>query len=244
MPYIDYYEIAKDFSNPIITAIVAVTGLWYAVRKIDNQPQNTLTTQNDDSKRNTRIELFKEITEKLNHSSEVFNTINVTCHVKSVSSKDKKAEISHQEYDEFIGKFSPAIFTLISTIESHEIIHPILFKTFRYALQSTLHDFSKIQFESDRATVLERLIEYSSDAAMYSYDFQICMQNITYGEEFKSELPHRIAIDERCKVITNDPVDLKKLHDYFCEESNWGKNRLKYENEAKEMYSSEPEHQE
>ena len=73
---------------------------------------------------------------------------------------------------------------------------------------------------------------------MYFGDFQVCMQNMAYGEVFDSDVPHRVPADKRYKVITNCPDSLDKLHDYFWQETNWGKNCIKYENEAKEKFSS------
>ena len=73
---------------------------------------------------------------------------------------------------------------------------------------------------------------------MYFGDFQVCMQNMAYGVVFDSTVPQRVPADKRIKVITNCPENLDKLHIYFERESNWGKNCLKYENEAKEEFSS------
>ena len=132
-----------------------------------------------------------------------------------------------------------AILPIVSKVESHEVVNLKLFRVFRFALQSIHHDLLAIQFEVDRFHVLERVLELSSDAQMYLADFQVCMQNLAYGEVFDSLVPYRVSADKRYKVIRNDPAELDKLHDYFWSETNWGKNRVKYENEALKKFSSQ-----
>ena len=74
---------------------------------------------------------------------------------------------------------------------------------------------------------------------MYCGDFQVCMQNMAYGEVFDSEVPHRVPADKRYKVITNEEENLEELHEYFLKETNWGKSCLKHEKETEEKFSSQ-----
>jgi hypothetical protein len=127
---------------------------------------------------------------------------------------------------------------VVSKVESHEIINLKLFRVFRFSLQSIVHDMMKLQFHKDRRKLLEIIIELTNDAQSYLADFQVCMQNFAYSEVFDSEVPHRVPADKRCKVITNDPVELDLLLEYFSTETNWGKSCIQYEKEAKERYTS------
>lgn len=149
-----------------------------------------------------------------------------------------KSEINNEEYLGLMSKFSQALLAVISKIESHEIVNLKLFRVFRFSLQSIHHDLLGMQFKKDRVHVLETFLELTTDAQMYFGDFQVCMQNMAYGEVFNASVPHRIPADKRYKVITNDPQDLEELHDYFSKETNWGKSCLKYEKEAEGKFSS------
>jgi hypothetical protein len=149
-----------------------------------------------------------------------------------------KGEIDHLEYLELMKKFSQALIAVILKVESHEIANLMLFRVFRFSLQSIHHDLLAIQFEEDRSIVLERIMKLTSDAQMYYADFQVCLQNMAFGEVFESKVPSREPADKRYKVITNDPANLEKLHEYFWGESDWGKECIKDEEEAKERYSS------
>ena len=72
---------------------------------------------------------------------------------------------------------------------------------------------------------------------MYLTDFQVCLQNMAYGEVFNSQVPYREPPDKRVKVITMDPENLEDLHHFFQRETKWGKNAIQYEKEADEKYS-------
>lgn len=203
------------------------------------QHKNTIDAQKVEAKRNTRIALFKEIGSLLDQSSSIIMNVNIYCRVKKYSNPQMKSEISHEEFLELMGKFSQALLPVVSKVESHEVVNLKLFRVFRFALQSIHYDFRAIQFEKNRFHVLEKVLELSSDAQMYFGDFQICMQNLAYGEVFDSSVPFRIPADTRYKVITNDPVELDKLYDYFSRESNWGKNCVQYENDALKQFASQ-----
>lgn len=232
------YELAKDFSGPIVAILVAFFSVKFAFKQIAKQHENTLNAQKEEAKRVTRIELFKEINLLLEVSSSIIREVSTYCMVKKYSNIQMQADISHEEYLVLMNKFGQALLAIVSKVESHEIVNPMLFKVFRFSLQSIHYDLLAIQTEKNRSHVLENLIELANDAQSYLTDFQVCMQNIAYGEIFKSKIPHRVTVDKKYKVIVNEPEKLEKLLNYFSKETNWGRNCTKYENEAlKKFYS-------
>ncbi|MDO8926068.1 MAG: hypothetical protein Q7U94_04055 [Sideroxyarcus sp.] len=237
IPDVSCYEIVKDFSGSIIAVAVAFFSVRYAFKQIAEQHKNTLKAQIEEQKRNTRIELFREICGLMDQSYSIIREVNSYCMIKKYSNIEMKSEINHLEYLDIVNKFGQALIAVISKVESHEIVNLMLFRVFRFSLQSIHHDLLAIQFSEDRYYVLERILELTSDAQMYFSDFQVCLQNMAYGEVFESEVPQREPADKRCKVITNDPETLKELHHYFWRETDWGKNCIKYEEEAKERFS-------
>ncbi len=232
------YEIVKDFSGPIIAVAVAFFSVKYAFKQIAAQHKNTLKAQIEEQKRNTRIELFKEVCGLMEQSDSIIREVNSYCMRKKYSNIEMKSDINHLEYLDIMSKFGQALIAVIIKVESHEIVNLMLFRVFRFSLQSIHHDLLTIQFAEDRFYVLERILELTSDAQMYFSDFQVCLQNMAYGEVFESEVPKREPADKRYKVITNDPENLKELHNYFRSETDWGKNGIKYEEEAKERFPS------
>ncbi len=235
---VDCYDVAKDFSGPILAVLVAFFTVRFAFKQIATQHKNTLSAQIEESKRNTRIELFKNIGILSDQSSSIIREVNSYCMGKKYSNPEMKSEINHEEYLALMNKFGQALLSVISKVESHEIVNLKLFRVFRFSLQSIHHDLLSIQFEKNRFCVLEKFLELTSDAQCYLGDFQVCMQNMAYGEVFGSMVPHRVPVDKRFKVITNDSKELDKLLDYFSKETDWGKNCLKYEKEAEERFSS------
>ncbi len=149
-----------------------------------------------------------------------------------------KSEINHVEFLNLMVQFGKALLSIISSVESREIVSFKLFRVFRYSLQSIHHDLLSLQSEKDRSLVLNKLLDLTNDAQMYCGDFQVCLQNMAYGEVFDSKVPYRVPADKRIKVITNDPENLNALHEYFKRDTNWGKTCNKYEKEAEEKYSS------
>ncbi len=232
------YDMAKDFASPALAAIAVVISILIAFKQLSKQHQNTLKAQKEEAKRNTRIELFKDINILLDQSNASIREVHSYCFGKKYSNMEMKADLNHAEFLELIKSFNHSLLAVVSKVESHEIVNLKLFRVFRFALQSIHHDFLALQREQDRFLVLEKIIELTNDSMMYFGDFQVCLQNMVYGEVFDSEVPYREPADIRYKVITNCPKNLDELHNYFWHETNWGKNCLKYENEAKEKYST------
>tara|TARA_R110002096_G_scaffold156008_1_gene320456 strand:- start:635 stop:1093 length:459 start_codon:yes stop_codon:yes gene_type:complete len=141
------------------------------------------------------------------------------------------------EFQSFFETFGKPLLSLILHVEANQIINQKLFKTFRYALSSIHHDFMALQFHQDRAYILEKMIQLTDDAQMYMSDFQICLQNIAYGDVFNDAVPARIPADKRIKVITSDDAELDELLEYFSTQTAWGKKNLQLEKEAQERFS-------
>ena len=149
------YDVVKDFSGPLVTIIVAIFAVRYAFKQISKQHENTLNAQKEESKRNTRIELFKDISTILDQSTSIILDVSTYCMVKKYSNIKMKSEINHEEYLMLNKKFSEALLVIISKIESYEIVNLMLFRVFRFAIQSILYDLRTIQSENDRFHVLE-----------------------------------------------------------------------------------------
>lgn len=231
------YDVAKDFASSGLAALAVVTSVWIAFKQLSKQHQNTLDAQKNEAKRNTRVELFKDINVLLDQSAASIRQVNSYCFSKKYFNSEVKAQVDDVEYVELMKNFSNALLAVVTKVESHEIVNLKLFRVFRFALQSIHHDLLALQPEIDRFKVLEDIIELSNDSVMYFADFQVCLQNMAYGEVFDASVPFRIPADKRNNVITNCPKNLDKLYDYFSRETNWGKNCIKYENEAKKKLS-------
>ena len=232
------YEVAKDFAGPMIAIIVAFFSVRFAFKQIAEQHRNTLLAQKEESKRNTRIEMFKEFGWLLEESSTVIREVNSYCIQKKYSLIGNKPEIDYVEHLNLMKKFGDALLTIVATVEAHEIVSFKLFRVFRFSLQSTHHDLLSLQSEKDRSLVLDKFLDLTNDAQMYMSDFQVCLQNMAYGEIFESQVPYRVPPDKRIKVITNDLINLEELHNYFWRETNWGKTCIQYEKEAEKKHSS------
>lgn len=231
------YQFWQDFATPITTVLVATITILIAFKQLSKQHLNSLNAQNEQFKCQTRIELFKEIGAISESSSGVIRDVSTYCMVKKYSSIDLKAEINHIEYRNILQKFGDALLALISKVETHEIVNLKLFRAFRFSLQSIQHDLMSLRSSNDRISILENLLQLTSDAQMYIGDFQVCMQNMAYGEIFDSSVPYRVPADKRIKVITNDEKNLDELIVFFCKETNWGKTCAKYEAEAEARFS-------
>ena len=231
------YEVAKDFAGPALTAFAVIISIYIAFKQLSKQHSNTIKAQKEEAKRNTRIELFKDVSLLIEHSSAVIREVNLYCNVKK-SIPDQVALLDHKEYLELSQRVIQALLLIVSKIESHEIVHPMLFKTFRYSLQSIVHDVMKLREDTTSTTCLNKMMDYTSDVSCYLGDFQVCLQNLAYGDIFKSKIIARVPIDKSLRVIEDDPKKLEVLLNYFENESNWGVSCNKYENEAKAQFSS------
>jgi hypothetical protein len=231
------YEVLKDFSSPILTILAVMFSVFFAFRQLSKQHGNTILAQKEEAKRNTKIELFKDISQLLEQSSAVVREINTYCDAKKYN-PTAVALIDHQEYSELSHKLNVALLIVVSKIESNEIVHPQLFKTFRFSLQSIVHDVMQLRKDTTSTTCLDKMMDYTSDASCYLADFQVCMQNLAYGDTFGTKVLARIPVDKRLKVIEDDPVKLDSLLKYFEHESNWGVSCAKYQKEAEEHFSS------
>lgn len=231
------YEVAKDFAGPLLAALAVIVSTIIAFKQLSKQHSNTIKAQREEAKRNTRIELFKDVSLLIEKSSAVIREVNSYCNVKKIK-PNSVALLDTKEYLELSHQVNQALLQLVSKIESDEIVHPKLFRTFRYSLQSIVHDVLKLRNDITSTTCLEKMMDYTYDASCYLGDFQVCLQNLAYGEIFKSKIEARLPIDKSLMVIEDDPIKLAELLNYFETESNWGINNAKYEKEAIERLSS------
>lgn len=231
------YEVAKDFAGPALAALAVIVSIVIAFKQLSKQHSNTIKAQKEEAKRNTRIELFKDVSLLIEQSSAVIREVNTYCNVKKFN-LNAVALLDLNEYIELSQRVNQALLLLVSKIESHEIVHPKLFKTFRFSLQSIVHDIMKLRDDTTSTTCLNKMMDYTSDASCYLGDFQVCLQNLAYGEIYKSKIEPRVPIDKSLKVIEDKPEKLAVLLNYFENESNWGVSNAKYEKEALERFSS------
>lgn len=234
---VNCYDVAKDFAGPVIAAAVAIFAIKSGLNQLATQHENTLAAQREENKLNTRIELFKDLNNLLDQVLAITREVNSQCVVKKFSNLEMVADLNHSEYLALSEKIIQGLLAVVSKVESHEIVDLKLFRTFRFSLQANVYDIMELRPYKDRKEVLEKIIEYSSDASFYLSDFQVCMQNVAYGEIFADEVPKREPVDRRLKVITNDPKELDTLMNYFLTETSWGKNNQKLQAEAEAEYS-------
>ncbi|WP_421654491.1 hypothetical protein ACONUD_02295 [Microbulbifer harenosus] len=186
---------AKDFASPTLAAIAAIISVYIAFKQISKQHRNNLDAQKEQAKRETKIQIFKEISEILDLEGAAIRDVHSYCFSKKYSNMEMKAPLEHAEFHELCNRFGRAILVVVGKVESHEIINFKLFRAFRFGLQSIHHDLLKLRTEADRFKVLEEVVELANNTLMYFYDFQICMQNISYGDVFDSEVPSREPAD-------------------------------------------------
>jgi hypothetical protein len=232
------YDVVKDFSGPIITLAAAAFAVIWAFVQLNKQHQNKLNAQKNETKRNTKIKLFQDISQLLDQASIPIRQANSYCLSKKYSSSNQVALLDGLEYTELSQSINQALLSVVAKVESHEIINPLLFKTFRYSLQSIVHDIIELRHITVSTEILDKLMACISDANLYLQDFQVCMQNLAYGEVFDSSIPARVPVDKKLKVITNDKESLNELLHYFTYESNWGVACKKLEKEAHAKFSS------
>lgn len=232
------YEVAKDFAGPALTAFAVIASIYFAFKQLSKQHINTIKAQKEDAKRCVRIELFKDVSLLIEHSSAVIREVNSYCNVKKYT-PNQVSLLDQKEYLDLSEKVIQSLLLVVGKVESHEIVHPMLFKTFRFSLQSIVHDVMRLRDDTTSSTCLDKMLNYTSDASCYLGDFQVCLQNLAYGDIFETKTTARKPIDKRLKVIDDDPEKLKSLLNYFENESNWGISCNKYENEAKARLSSQ-----
>lgn len=228
------YEFAKDFGGLIVTILVAFFTVLYAFKQIRIQHRNSIEAQKEETKRKTRIETFKDLDVLLNASSTLVRQVNTHSRVQSLIDPQQVSENELIITQELI----QALLAVVSKIESLEIIDQLLFRVFRYSIQSVVHDISYLSEIKDQKQRIDRLIELTDTTVLYFSDFQICLQNMAYRDVFDSSVQHRDPPDKRHKVITNNPNELKNLEDYFLKETAWGKEIQKWEKYAEEKYKS------
>lgn len=260
-PTLNLYQVVKDFGGLLVGLIAAILTIFLALYQINKQHQNSLVAQKqqlllnleadkEKHKREIRIEVLKDLRHFITTNSELVLNSHSFCAVKKINLSEPDRVINNLEYLQLDNTFGSSLLAILLKVEANEIISANLFRTFRFALSSILHDFRQIQFANDRAWVLDQTIDLIDDAQMYIGDFQICLQNFAYGEIFGNTLSHRIPLDKRIRVITNDAKELSELTKYLLNETSWGINmnkiiretELKFEESNRQIQANESEH--
>jgi len=232
------YEVLYDFSAPIAALFIFIFGISHAFKKLSKQHDATLKQQDADINKRFKIELFKEFTLMLDQAIGELRSVSIYCRIKRYPVNGQISSLTAKEMADLQKKSSDAMFSIITKVESHEIVHPLLFKTFRFSLQSIWHNLIQLQHENNIKS-LDKFLSLTADAMMYMSDFQICMQNMAWGGIFGTKVEYRDPIDPSCKVIKDNDAELKILMAYFDTESEWGEHNKLEEQKAKEIYSSQ-----
>ncbi|GEM_PF-2134516 len=87
--------------------------------------------------------------------------------------------------------------------------------------------------------IAQPYIENLLDAQTYIYDLGREAQNILLGSLFNNRIPIRKPINHKFVAISTSPEDVEKLKKYFYEETEWGKEQKKTEEEVKEAVKKE-----
>jgi hypothetical protein len=72
------------------------------------------------------------------------------------------------------------------------------------------------------------------DVDCYISDLAVEAQNIFLGSLFSHRIQHRKPIDPKHHVISTAPDEFIKLKNYFLEETEWGRNTKRVEEEIKQ----------
>ncbi len=156
---------------------------------------------------------------------------------------------------------SNAAIDVILMIEKYEIINPKIniFKTaINVALDGMWEHYEKLQSElitflpstaseekkifhplpslekmHDFKKTIDLFLEANSHLSNWLGDFRIEVQNLLLGDLFKNKVPYRNPIDKKWMVVTTEKGNVKKLNDYFENETAWGKRKKEAERNAK-----------
>lgn len=232
------YEVARDFVGPALTALAVVASVFLAFRQLSLQHGNALLAQKEQAKRDTKIELFKELDSILDAVNVVVREVNLYCLSRLYPAPGTEKKLTQEAYDRESHKLNQSLLSVVSKVESNEIIQPQLFKAFRYSLQAIVHDVMSLRFVKDRELALKRFYDLSSDAQNYLYDFHVCFQNLAYGGIFDTKLSPRSPADQSKMVLTNDPKQIEDFLRYIEDETEWGKRCREQEAAATERYRS------
>ena len=82
--------------------------------------------------------------------------------------------------------------------------------------------------------IAQPYIDAATEASCFILDLAAEAQNIFLGDLFPHRIPHRKPIDSKYVVITTEPEEVVKLKKYFLEETEWGKDQKRIEEEVRE----------
>lgn len=81
-------------------------------------------------------------------------------------------------------------------------------------------------------TVIKQYIVAVDDYLCYIHDLNIALQNEMLGYLFRNRIPAREVLQSRYKVITLDPATYDDLMKYFNDQTAWGRDRQKAEEDV------------
>jgi hypothetical protein len=221
-----WYQFIKDFFPSIATLLVAFLSIRFAVRKIQQQHQNSLDLQSANQKKDIQLKLFEEIQERLDKCSSLSGKLNTALIMKHTFLQHG-ANIDHNEgvFINELGEILKAITDVTIYIEYREIVSPKLFRVARSALHSAHHDLLEVirHPQEDLTNRYEKAAKAVGDAGSYCHDLNACLQNHAFGDLFENQAPIRQPIDPEEKVIIDDDETLDGLLQYFEHETSYGR---------------------
>lgn len=233
------YEVLKDFSGAIVTFLIFSLGFGITYYKLSKQHRDTLKQQDEEFKKRFKIELFNEFKSFFDLIHIEINDVCTFCRLSLHPVTIKMEEPNTVKYEKFRLKLGEALVAVILRIETREIVHPLLFQTFRYALQSLVHDIMELNYNKNIAETLPKLLTIGEDASCYLGDFQICLQNMTWGKVFDTKIKQRDPINNKLKVIVDNIDALTQLKQYFRDETEWGIHNKKIEQSVRDKFSQQ-----
>lgn len=223
------YQVAMDFSGPLVAIIIFFASIWLALWKLSEQHTASLKQQDEELRKKFKIEVFKELNETLNEVQDVLQEHTTFYFVKKYGGGEEGIVLTAQERNDLSYNSIDALLKIILRIESLEVVNPLLFQTVRFALQSIVHDIQELRREDDDNNFFEALYNSLEDAKSYLVDFQICLQNFTWGKIFDASVESRVPIDPNNKVIVDGLDELSELNNFFKNETPWGRNNARLE---------------
>ncbi len=94
--------------------------------------------------------------------------------------------------------------------------------------------FPSVQQMNNFKKTYEVFEEALSHLSNWLYDFRIEIQNLLLGNLFNNKVPYRKPRDKKWLVITTEKENVKKLNYYFENETNFGRNKKRAEDDTKD----------
>lgn len=216
------YEILKDFLPTIISAAAIIVSVKIAFSQWKRQHQSSSKLQLEETRQATKIEVFKDFSEKISESQRKISELHtrLMCH-KHMNIKNEK--YSFEQFVNDFQLFSEECNSITISLEKYAIVQPQFFRVTRYAFYELIYKINIIARNHVTEETVSELIYITSEFKNYIHDLQVSLQNLTYGSAFGHSLEPRKPLDASVIVITNDKNKLDDLEHYFKNKSVWGK---------------------